>query len=436
MAGKPKTAIDAPKREFINIGAEAVDRFPISCPLCRTTTMLSDARPTMVIKCSNGQCHKEFDLVYWRGVTNLKELQDYIDGARTNPSTSFDYETTSLDPYTGELVGCSFCREDQPGIAIYVPLGHAVGTNMPLPAFREIAAPFVESHPMNAHNFPFEWSWTYVKLGVETCVGVDTQIEVFLDDANRVHRYDPRNIKLKGVAKELWDLNVTELKDLVDLKTSNFAYVDIKAAIPYGCQDSDLSTRLKRLMTIKNQNEQPLMHQLEHDLIPIISRMQLRGIMLDGRLIADGATVIDKEIAQLERKVFTMMGFDVPPEGDFWEPPFDLGSSARVAHQMFNVMGLPHDLTYIGKATKQFPGGQPSVSKDALENLRDEYELMDTYLKHKEATHLRDNFITTLPNYVNPVTGYIHGSFKSPGAPTSRFAHHDPNLAQIPKKRD
>lgn len=432
-----KKPVDEPKRDFVNIGAEAVTQFPVACPKCKSTTMLSNARPAMVVSCSNPRCDKEFDLVYWRGVTDPKELQEYLDKARTEcDNMSFDYEATGLDPYTCELVGVSFCRGDQPGIAIYVPLGHAVGTNMDQQVCKEICAPFVQTVEMNAHNMAFEWSWCYIKWGVELRIGIDTCAEAFLDDANRIHRYDPRSLKLKGLARELWDLNVTEIHDLVDLKTSNFAYVGIKQAIPYGCQDSDLTTRMRILWTDKNRAEQPLMHQLEHDLIPVICRMQLRGIHLDGRLIADAATVIDVEIEKLQRKSFELMGFGVPPDGEYWEPPFDLGSSAKVAEQLFIKMGLPPDPSYIGKPTKAFPKGQPSVGKDALENLRDEYDVMDTYLKYKEAIHMRDNFITTLPTYTNPVTGYIHGSFRSQGAPTSRFAHAEPNLAQIPKKRD
>lgn len=433
MAAKKKARI--PNREFTNIGGFSIEKLPATCKGCKETTLIQKGVPGMVVSCSNTRCGKEFDLVYWRGVTDPKELQQYVDGAKAEaPSTSYDYETTGLDPYTKNIVGVSFCREDQPGVAIYVPLGHAVGKCMDQEVCKEICAPFVSSHPMNAHNTSFEYAWSYIKWGVEIKIGIDSQIEAFLDDANRAHTYDPRNLKLKGLAKELWDLNVTELRDLVDLKTSNFAYVDIGVAIPYGCQDSDLTTRMKRQWTEKNMNEQPLMHRLEHDLIQCITEMQLRGIMLDGRIIADGATVLDVEIERLERQTFELMGINVAPVGEVWDAPFDLGSPTRVAEQLFIKMRLPYDRT--GKPTKLFPAGQPSVGKDALEILRDEHPVMDMYLKYKEAIHMRDNFITKLPTYVNPVTGFIHGSFKSQGAPTSRFAHQGPNMAQIPKKRD
>jgi len=433
MAKKP---VIIPKRDFVDIGGMEAEKFIISCPLCKQSMQVPNARPTMVVVCGTRDCSKEFDLVYWRGVTDPEELQQYLDDATNSPSTSFDFETTGLDPYTLDIVGVSFCREDQPGVAIYVPIGHAVGHNMDAAEAKRVCAPFVESHPMNAHNMSFEWRIVFLKWGVETKVNIDSQVEAFLDDSNRCGRFSKSSLKLKDIAREIWELNVTDLKSLVDLKTSNFAYVDIKTAIPYGCQDSDLTTRLLHHMTVQNKANQPLIHRLEHELIPVVSEMSLRGIKLNGRLIADGATKMDKEIERLQEKTFRLMGYDPTPNEmtGIWDPPFDLGSPTRVAEQFFIKMGLPADR--IGKPSKMFPKGQPSVGKDALENLRDTYEVMDVYLQYKEAIHMRDSFITTLPTYVNPVTGFIHGSFNATGAPTGRFSHRQPNTAQIPKKRD
>lgn len=395
----------------------------------------------MVVPCCDITCNKEFDLVYWRAIIDPKELQQWLDDAQNAASctsTSYDYETSGLDVYANFLVGVSFGRIDQINTAIYVPIEHAIGECMPRDQVKEICAPFVVSHPMNAHNFPFEWSWTYVHWDVEVRVNVDTCIEAYLDDTNRSGRFDPRNLKLKGLAREEWDLNVTEIRDLIDLKTQNFSYVDAKTATAYGCQDSDLTSRFVNLWTEKNQAEQPLIHRLEHDLIPCIASMQLRGIKLNARMIADGALILDKEIAELQQAVFKKMGFDTSPDEmtGVWEPPFDLGSKARVSEQFFLRMGIDNDPMFVGKPTKTFPRGQPSVSKDALSDLREQHEVMDLYLTYNEAVHMRDNFITPLPGRVSPVTGFIHGSFNQTGAPTGRFSHSGPNLAQIPKKRD
>lgn len=437
---KAKKKAFAPKREFVNINGPEAHKFQISCPKCRTQTVVQTAKPTMVVDCSKVDCDKEFDLVWWRGVTDGKVLQDWLDDAkREAPSTSFDWECTSLDAFSGSLVGVSFCREDQPNIAIYVPMGHAVGTNMEEAQCKEIAAPFIVSHPMNAFNMVFEYIWAFIKWGVIVNISEDAQIDAWMDDTNRSHTYDPRSpLKLKKVARELWDLNVTDIKDLIDLKTMTFAYVPTKQAIPYGCQDSDLTTRLKLKFCAKNQEEQPLIWRLEHDLIPCIAAMQMRGIQLNTRHIADCALIIDKEIDILHNEVWQGMGFDTTPNemtGE-WEPPFDLGSSARVSEHFFKVMGLSPDSSFIGKPTKTFPKGQPSVSKKALKEIRKEFPVVDKYLQYNEATHVRDNAITKLPTYINPVTGFIHGSINATGAPTGRFSHSGPNMANQHKKRD
>lgn len=428
-----------PNRDFVNINALEQTNFLVQCPRCKKTTTIQNAKVTMVVPCTAG-CGKQFDLVWWRGVTDPKELQDYLDAAkREAPSTSFDFETTGLEVHSKRLVGVSFCREDQPNVAIYVPMYHSVGQNMDPAVVKEICAPFLSEHPTNAHNFVFEYKWAYVHWGVSPVIADDTQVLCWMDDPNRAGRWDPRSVALKEMARELWDLNVTDLKDMIDLKTQDFSVVPVKQAIPYGCQDSDLTTRLKRHFGPKIKADQKNIHRLEHDIIPDVARMEMRGIKLNVRVLADGATKLDKEIADMERDIFSEMGFQLtedPMTGD-WLRPFDLGSNERVAEQLFLEMGIPYEKRNVGKKkSKKFPNGVPSVSSDALADLAGQFPIIDKLLSYREATHMLINFVRALPSYVDPVTGYIHGSFNQTGTPTGRFAHYNPNLAQQPKNRD
>lgn len=436
MAGSraPKTPKRIPVREFINIGAPFTEQHEFICPGCAGTVKL---KQVAVGKVLDHPCGKQFDLVYWRAVTDEKELERYLVDVPTAISMSFDYETSSLSPFSGKIVGVSFCRYDQPNIAIYVPMRHRIGLNMDPDRAGAIYAPFIATHPMDAYNFVFEYKWSYVHHGVEVKIDEDCQIDCWLEDPNRSARFDPRELKLKGMAEEIWDLHTIRIEDLVDLKTSDFSHVDTKRATPYGCQDSDLTTRIKRHWGAKIKQQQPMIHKLEHQLIPVIAAMELRGIKLNSRSLAEGALKLDKDIEQLERDVFTAMGFEIKMEPDgTWMRPFDLDSNAKVAKQLFIEMGLSYNPRDVGKPTKDFPNGQPSVSKDALSDLRNEYEVVDKILKHSEACHMRDSFVSTLPDNIDPVTGYIHGSFNATGAPTGRFSHSAPNLAQIPKLKD
>lgn len=434
MAGTRKPQIPG-RRRLYNIGAPEVTNHTISCDMCHKVVVHAVLKVGELIKC---ECGRQFDCVWYRPVSDAQELQAYVDGAKSaGVATAYDFETDGNDtvgnsPFLRNLVGVSFCRRDQRGVAIYVPMRHLIGKNLDEEVVAEICAPFLRDHPCLVHGAAFmEWVWTYVKWHVDPKIIVDTCITMFLDDPNRVGRMDARNLKLKGLAKEIWDIDVTKLENLIDLKTQNFSLVPVAQAYAYGCQDSDLTVMLDAAFTPKVMAEQATIFRLETSLIPAIAKMHLRGIKLNPVLLQEGALVLDKEIEELEQQVFKEMGYQVNVGADGqWERPFDLGSPKKVSEQLFMKMGLPYDQRSVGAS------GVPSSSSDALEDLKADFPVVECLLDWRGATHMRDNFIAALPNYINPVTGYIHGSFNQCGAPTGRFSCASPNTQQIPKIRD
>lgn len=433
MAGKKKERV-AGRRILYNIGAMQVSNHSINCPACHQTTVHADLSVRQMVDCN---CGKQFDCVWYRPVSDPKQLEEYLQGA-AGILTAYDFETdgdeeSGNDEFTHNLVGCSFCRMDQRGVAIYVPLRHTIGQNMPEDVFKSLAAPFMRDNPMAVHAASFmEWPYTYVKLGVEPKIVVDSCIVAYLQDANRAWTHDPRNLKLKGLAKEIFDIDVTALQDLVDLNTGNFGHVPVAQAYAYGCQDSDLTIMLVQWgQEHKVQEEQPNIWRVEHDLIPVVAKMHLRGIQLNPDHLVEGAKQLDKKIEELEQEVFQLMGFEVrPDEHGMWQRPFDLGSNKQVAEQLFTKMGIPYDQRSVGKS------GVPSTSKDALEDIKDDWPVVAKVLEHRGEVHSRDNYVAALPTYVNAVTGFIHGYFNQVGAPTGRFSHSSPNLANQAKIRD
>lgn len=378
------------------------------------------------------------ELVYYRPVTNPAELQWYIDDAKNAPSTSYDFETTGLNVFQDKLVGVSFCREDQPGVAIYVPMGHKYGQNIDEAVVREIVAPFLRDYPMNAHNFDMELRWTFYKWKVMPRVNSDTMAEVWFDDPNRTSRFDLRSIGLKESCHEIFGYVGTTYDDLVTNDQMTFADVPVDKAWAYGCQDSDLSTKLIFALRRKNISNQVIPHWLEHQLIPVTSNMRLVGVELDPNMLQAALPSLLAEIEQLELETYRLMGFDVPEDADGWfdKPLVDLDSPTQVAKILFKDCGVPIDPEFIGKPTKTFPEGQPSVSKKALETIRDGYEVIDTMLKYKEAKYVFTNYITKLPNWVEVVTNSLHAGINQFGTPTARFTVSKPPLQGIVKVRD
>lgn len=432
--GKRSSSKNIPKRILTSIGKKSAEKFVLRCQDCQRSTVREIVRVGDVVPCF---CGVYFDIVNYRAVSDPDELADWLNSARSYPVCATDVETMSplgnhFDMYSGKLVGVSFSVNV--GEAIYVPLCHAVGENMEYELFKELVTPFIRDHSLIVHNAAgMEWPWFYLTLKVEPNIVVDTIIVSWMDDPNRVHRFDPRSVALKAMAKELWDIRVTEYSDLVS-KDQNFGYLDVRTATPYGCQDSDLTLRLHSQLTDGVRTNQPFIFKMEHELIPHLARMKLRGFKLNSKFLVEGNEEIQKEVAQLEYDTFELMGENPPPVGtpewDVWERPFELGSPKRVSQKLFFEMGLPYDPRSVGKS------GVPPANKSSLGDLRDEYPVVEKLLSYREAEHMANSFLRSLPKFVNPVTGYVHHSVNQTGAPTGRFSHSAPNTAQIPKKRD
>lgn len=434
--GKVEKKGEPGKRHLYNIHSLTQAGLSLSCPNCNRRHPEQMVAVGMCIPCT---CGHQMDLVFYSCIHDPDELKDWLAKAVAESGCrgiSYDFESTGNftndnDPWTCDLVGCSFGRWDQPGVAVYVPLNHITGENMDMQRFIDVAAPVIATAPMGVHGASImEWPWTYVKLGVEPNILCDTAVVAFLDDPNRKHRFDARNISLKGMAKEIWDIHVTEITDLVDLNNQHFGILPVKQAYEYGCQDSDLTTRLVHWGMDRVMADQPTIWRLESRIISISARMTLRGIKLDPQVLADGSVLLDEEIEQLEEDAFRDLGYDiVKNSAGEWMRPFDLGSPAKVSVRLFDEMGLPPP----GKRGKS---GYYSTASENLKDLRDEYEVVDKILLLREAKHMRNNFVAALPEYINPVTGYVHGKFNQTGAPTGRFSHSSPNTAQVPKLRD
>jgi len=424
-----KASVPLPKRILTNIAAESADNKSLVCPDCAHTKVYPILKVGDLPKC---QCGVMFDIVDYRAVSDPDELKGWLTKAE-GQLVATDIETMSptgdhIDPYSGVIVGQSFCYK--PGRAIYVPIRHAVGKCMAWDTFKSIVGPWLRDNPSAVHNAGgMEWKWFYLHLGIEPKIEVDTIIVAALDDPNRSHRFDPRSLALKELAKELWDIRVTKYENIVR-KDQNFGFVDLKTAVPYGCQDSDLTIRLHNQLTDRVRTRQPLIFKLEHEIIAVVASMSLRGFKLNGNFLVDSIGDMDKEIEGYERDTFKLMGFDPPDDSlQNWDRPFDLGSPKRVSEQLFHKMGLPYDERSVGAS------GLPSSSKEALEDYRQDYPVADCLCKWREASHMRNNFLAALPEYINKVTGYIHGSFNQTGVPTGRFSHSSPNTSAIPKKR-
>ncbi|MBQ4132778.1 MAG: DNA polymerase I, partial [Desulfovibrionaceae bacterium] len=156
----------------------------------------------------------------------------------------------------------------------------------------------------------------------------------------------------------------------------------------------------------------PLLHELELPLIPVLARMQSRGIRLDLEAFADFLGEVQAELEQLTQKIYEQAG-----------EQFNIRSSQQLQHILFERLALP-------KAGKT-RGGALSTSQEALEKLEGRHPIIETILEFRKLEKMRSTYLEPFPQLVD--TGErIHSSFNQLATATGRLSSSNPNLQNIP----
>jgi DNA polymerase-1 len=107
---------------------------------------------------------------------------------------------------------------------------------------------------------------------------------------------------------------------------------------------------------------------------------------------------------------------------------FNVNSNPQLRTILFEKLGLP-----IKKKTATGPSTDASV---LLELAEEGHTLPGLLMEYRELAKLENTYLDTLPVLVNPHTGRLHTSFNQTVASTGRLSSSDPNLQNIPIRRE
>ena len=145
--------------------------------------------------------------------------------------------------------------------------------------------------------------------------------------------------------------------------------------------------------------------------------MEWTGISIDVPWFHSLKARFAKERAAAEQAIYEAAGEE-----------FNVNSNRQLATILFGKMGLP-----VRKKTATGPSTDASV----LQQLADEgHVLPERILEYRELAKLESTYLDTLPSLVNPATGRLHTSYNQAVAATGRLASSDPNLQNIPVRRE
>ena len=155
-----------------------------------------------------------------------------------------------------------------------------------------------------------------------------------------------------------------------------------------------------------------LMHHIEIPLIPVLVRMQRRGVGIDLKAFEQFLQEVETDLERLTQSVYARAGQE-----------FNIRSSQQLADILFNHLRL--------KPGRKTPGGQPSTSINVLEGLQHQHPIIQDIVEYRSLEKLRSTYLAPLPRQVH-ADGRVHTTFNNLATATGRLSSSNPNLQNIP----
>jgi DNA polymerase-1 len=153
---------------------------------------------------------------------------------------------------------------------------------------------------------------------------------------------------------------------------------------------------------------------IEVPLIPVLAKMEERGIRIDTNLLRSMSQTMGAQIADLEQRIYKEAGTE-----------FNINSPAQLAHILFEKLQYP-----VLKKTQKTKSSSTGV--EVLKDLAElGYAVPSLILQHRELHKLKGTYVDALPLLVGP-DSRVHTSFNQAVAATGRLSSSDPNLQNIP----
>jgi DNA polymerase I len=352
------------------------------------------------------------------------EFFEWVTLFQSQPVFSFDLETTSLDVLKAEIVGVSICWSDHE--AFYIPLNHVTSAGEGKTAeriseqvsFEEFLGGcrdrFLDPEVLiRGHNLKYD-------IGVFAQHGIPIQGKIF-DTMVAAYLLNPdaRRYSLEVLGAEILGRTVSTYKE-VTAGVASFAEVTIDAATKYSGEDSHIAWLLaehlqQRLVDLDLMS---LAEDIEMPLVPVLSCIERKGILLDIPFLAQLSHDLENDIRLLQRRIFEVAGEE-----------FNMNSPKQLSHILFDKLGV---------STKGLKRTKTGISTNSavLERLSAVHPLPQCILDYRSLQKLKGTYVDALPVQVSNLSGRLHTSLNQTVTGTGRLSSSDPNLQNIPLRTE
>ena len=357
-------------------------------------------------------------------------LKKWINMAMEKGIVAIDTETTSLNARSAEIVGISLAIED--GIACYIPTGHvqevegqtnlfgeveegstssqAVLDQLDLETVLDDLKPMLNDASVLKIGHNIKYDLTVLKnYGATVAPVADTMLMSYMADGVKTKH------NLTQLAKNYFDHDMVEYKDVVTDKSHTFANVSLEKALEYAAEDADYCYRLYAILQGKliQSGTYHAYQTIEQPLCEVISAMENKGIKVDESVLNALSQDFMARTADLEKSIYEQAGEE-----------FNIGSPKQLGEILFGKLGLEH-----GKKSKT---GAYSTSMSVLEPLSYDHKIVADILQWRSLSKLTSTYTEALKTQINAQTKRVHTSFSMAVTSTGRLSSSDPNLQNIP----
>lgn len=165
---------------------------------------------------------------------------------------------------------------------------------------------------------------------------------------------------------------------------------------------------------IENGEQTKLLEEIELPLSKVLAEMELEGFLIDLPQVENYGKIISEKIDSLQQEIYKKAGTE-----------FNINSPKQLGAILFETLGIP---------CKRKTKSGYSTSADVLDELKDNYPIVNDILEYRGLSKLKSTYCDGLTSAADD-DGRIRSTLNQTETRTGRISSTEPNLQNIPVKK-
>ena len=336
-------------------------------------------------------------------------ILDLVAKIKDKKEIALDTETSQLEAMEAEIVGISFCVENNE--AFYIPFPKDQKRTRDR---LNLLKPILENKNSLKIGQNIKYDILVLKnYGIEVCGPLfDTMIAHYVVQPELRHNMD----YLAEIYLGHTTIPIENLIGPKGKKQKSMRDLSPEQIYVYGCEDADITFQLKAKLEeeLKVNKAEELFYSIEMPLVPVLVDMEYSGVSLDIPALNSLSKEFTGRLNAIEKEIHEVAGV-----------AFNVSSPKQVGEILF-------DKLKIDDKAKKTKTGQYVTSEEVLLNYTTKHPIVQRILDYRGLRKLLSTYVDALPKLINKKTGKIHTSFNQTVTATGRLSSSNPNLQNIP----